>query len=127
MHLPPGYIFTGDAERRKYEVLLEGPEFKVDNQKFWQIIKKLVSGTNAWSWIEKFDKTEDGRGAWLALCAYYDGPGETEKVKAIARRDLNELKYLGNEAVFSFKKFTSKLQSCFNILEQEFALEKVKV
>ena len=81
----------------------------MDNRKVWQIIKKLVSGTNAWSWIEKFNKTEDGRGAWLALCTYYDGPGETEKFKAIARRDLNELKYLWNEAVFSFKKFRTKL------------------
>ena len=69
----------------------------------------------------------DGRGAWLALCAYYDGPGETEKAEAMARRDLHELRYLGSEAVFSFKKVMTKLQSCFNILEHEFALEKVKV
>ena len=90
-------MFSSDAERRKYELLLEGAEFKVDNKKTWQVIKKLVAGTNAWSWIERFDKTKNGRGGYLALCMYYDGPGETEKVEAIARRDLNELKYLGNE------------------------------
>ena len=85
------------------------------------------AGTNAWSWIERFDKTEDGRGGYLALCTYYDGPGETEKVEAIARHDLNELRYLGNEPAFSFEKFTMKLQSCLNILDQDFALEKTKV
>ena len=125
--LPDGHVFASEAERRKYEILLEGAEFMVDNKTVWQIIKKLVSGTSAWSWIERFDKTEDGRGAWKDLYAYYDGPGETEKVEAIARRDLNELKYLGQEHVFSFEKFTTKLQSCFNILEKEYALESLKV
>ena len=90
----------------------------VDNRKVWQI-KKLVSGTNAWSWIEKFDKTKGRRGAWKALWAYYSGLGETLNVEAIMRRDLNELKYLGNEQAFSFEKFTMKLQSCFNILDHE--------
>ena len=71
--LPEGYIYTSEAERRKYKILREGAEFKVDNKKVWQIIKKLVSGTNVWSCIEKYDKKEDGRGAWMALCAYYDG------------------------------------------------------
>ena len=120
-------MFSSDAERRKYELLLEGAEFKVDNKKTWQVIKKLVAGMNSWSWIERFDKTEDGRGGYFALCTYYDGPGETEKVEAIARRDLNDLKYLGNEQAFSFEKFTTKLQYCFNILDEEFALEKTKV
>ena len=125
--LPEGYVFLSDAERRKYELVLEGPEFIVDNKKTWKVIKKLVSGTNAWPWIERFDKAEDGRGAWKGLCAFYDGPGEVEKLEAIARRDLTELKYLGQEQVFSFEKFTTKLQGCFNILEKEFNLESLKV
>ena len=32
-NLPEGYVFSSDAERRKYELLLEGAEFKVDNKK----------------------------------------------------------------------------------------------
>jgi hypothetical protein len=120
---------SSQVTRRELNLLwiTKRSEFVVDNKKVWQVLKKLVAGTNAWSWIERFDKTENGRGAWMSLCAYYDGPGGTEKVEAIARRDLNEVKYLGNEQVFSFEKFTTKVQSCFNILDQEYALEKTKV
>ena len=125
--LPDDYVFTSEAERRKYELQLEGAEFMVDNKTVWQVLKKLVSGTTAWSWIEKYDKTGNGRGAYRDLCAHFDGPGETEKVEAIARRDLSELKYLGQEHVFSFERFTTKLQSCFNILDKEYALESLKV
>lgn len=63
--LPDGHVFASEAERRKYEILLEGAEFMVDNKTEWQIIKQLVSGTSAWSWIERFDKTENGRGAMM--------------------------------------------------------------
>ena len=39
----------------------------------------------------------------------------------------NKLTYLGNNQAFSFETFTTKLQSCLNILDQEFALEKTKI
>ena len=45
--LPDGYGFISESECCKYEVQLEGAEFVVDNKKVWQILKKLVLGTNA--------------------------------------------------------------------------------
>ena len=50
-----------------------------------------------------------------------------KRFEAIAHQDLSELKYLGNEQVFSCEKAMMKLQSCFHILDKEFTLKSLKV
>ena len=48
-------------------IQLSGPHYDVDNVSVWEIIKSLVIDGFGWSFVKKFDRTTDGRGAVEAL------------------------------------------------------------
>ena len=68
---------TTTSEARRYQVPLEGQNFKHDNKLVYKLLKAACVGTtNAWVWIQKNDPSADGRKAWLALVAHYDSYGK---------------------------------------------------
>ena len=58
---------------------LEGENFKRDSKVVFQILKSACIKSDAWTWIQTFDRTANGRKAWLALVAHFDGMGELNK------------------------------------------------
>mmetsp|Transcript_15698 Transcript_15698/g.45309 ORF Transcript_15698/g.45309 Transcript_15698/m.45309 type:complete len:256 (-) Transcript_15698:17-784(-) len=80
---PP--VFADEEEKRLYELRFDTIEAQNDNRKVFQHLKEYLVDTDAWPWIEKFDKKEDGRGAIIALTDYYNGEGELNKRNAHAR------------------------------------------
>ena len=71
-----------------YQASLRGPSFRKDNKRVYSIMKQLLVETVAWVWIQRYDKTENGREAMEALSAHYDGPGQVTKRLSEARNDL---------------------------------------
>jgi hypothetical protein len=69
--------------------------------------------TDGWSWMQEFDRAQDGRRT--LLCAHYDGPGETQKRIMQARASISEL-YYKSEASFSFERFTTKLCEAYSVM-----------
>jgi hypothetical protein len=69
-------LFWEDDERQHYQMPLEGQNFKHDNKLVYKLLKAACVDTDAWAWIQKNDPSADGKKAWLALVAHYDGYDE---------------------------------------------------
>ena len=110
------YAFADDEERRLYKVALAGPKYMCDRTNVYQLLKGLFIDTEGWSWMSKWDRTQDGRRAWQDACAHYDGPGETQKRIVQARANISELFYK-SESSFSFEKFSTRLREAYAIME----------
>lgn len=70
--------FTSPEEERIYQVAHRGQAFTWDNQKVFEILTQLLSGTMAWTWISRYEAAKNGKGAFTALQNHYDGPGQVK-------------------------------------------------
>ena len=61
---------------------------------------------------------EDGRAAYMAWTAHYNGEGELSKWMVIAKSKLNRLHYQ-NEKSMSFERVTEVMTKCFNTLHKD--------
>ena len=74
--------------------------------------------TPGYAWIENFNRTENGRGAFEAWTNHYNGIGELSKRVALAQAQLKLLHYK-NEKAMSFETFSSKMQQAFQVLNKD--------
>ncbi|KAI2511242.1 hypothetical protein MHU86_3208 [Fragilaria crotonensis] len=103
---------------RRFQMPLEGENFKRDNKLVFQILKSACIKSDAWTWIQSYDRTANGRRAWLALVAHYDGTGELNKRVEKAKEEISRLHYK-DEKVFPFEKFVTKLKENFHVLSKD--------
>jgi hypothetical protein len=108
-------LFLDDNEMRRFQMPLEGKNFKQDNKLVFQILKSACIKSNAWTWIQSFDCTANGRKGWLALVAHYDGTGELNKRVKEAKEEISCLHYK-DKKVFLFEKSVTKLKKSFHVL-----------
>lgn len=111
-------LFLDDDEMRRFQMPLEGENFKRDNKLVFQILKSACIKSDAWTWIQSYDRTANGRNAWLALVAHYDGTGELNKRVEKAKEEISRLHYK-DEKVFPFEKFVTKLKENFHVLSKD--------
>ncbi len=69
------YVFDDYEERRMYQMPLTGKNFKSDSKLVYNMLKAVCVKSDAWTWIQDYDKNANGRKAWQALVAHYDGTG----------------------------------------------------
>jgi hypothetical protein len=126
--LQPGHVCITDSEKLVASAPLTRQFYTSDTQRVYQILKGLTVGTDAWEWIKTYDANQDGRLAFQALRAHYDGPGEIDKRISLSCAQVKELHYK-NEQVFSFEKFITKLNGAYQMLAEcnEAMTEKAKV
>ena len=72
---------------------LEVENFKRDNMLVYQMLKSACIKSDAWTWIQSFDRAADGRKAWLSLVGHYDGTGEMSKRVERAKEEITRLHY----------------------------------
>ena len=108
--------FTSVEEERIYQTAHRGPAFNKDNQKVFEILTQLLSGTMAWTWMSSFEAAKNGKGAFTALRTHYDGPGQIEKRLGYARSILANTHYR-SEKQYSFESYVTKLSEAFEILK----------
>jgi hypothetical protein len=110
-------LFWEDDERRCYQMPLEGQNFKHNNKLVYKLLKAACVDTNAWAWIQKNDPFADGRKAWLALVAHYDGFGDLNKRVQQAKMELLRLHYK-DKKVLPFEQYVTKLVDQFRALKK---------
>ena len=113
--LEPGHVFATPSEREKYSYPLTGPFFREDNRQVFRLLSDRVKDQPA-TWIQPFQSQQDGRGAWMALVAHYDGGGQKEK-RIIKAEGVLENLFFNNEHVFSFDAYAAKILRAFRTLE----------
>jgi hypothetical protein len=94
--------FTTNEEQRMYQFPLMGGSFELDNQAVFRKLKAFLIDSPGWAWIEPHDMAENGRAAYMAWMAHYNGEGKLSKQMAIAKTKLDNLHYR-NEHSMSFE------------------------
>jgi hypothetical protein len=118
-------LFLDDNKMRHFQMPLEGKNFKFDNKLVVQILNSAWIKTNVWTWFQSFDFTANGRKAWLALVAHYDGTGELNKCVENAIEEISRLHYKDKKA-FPFEKIITKLKENFQVLLKDKKKELTK-
>jgi uncharacterized membrane protein YgcG len=111
-------VFADDAKRRMYQLPLTGGAFEEDNKQTFRLLKSYLIKLPGWTWIESFNATENGRGAFWAWATHYNGQGELSKRTAMAKAKIKNLFYK-NERSLTFEKVTEILSKSFSILDKD--------
>ena len=114
---PPATFETNEIERM-YQLPLAGEAYDLDNAAVFRKLKAFLIDGPGWAWIEPFDSTEDGRGAYNAWCDHYNGQGELSKRTAMAKAKLHALFYK-NEKSMPFERYSEQLNRIFQVLAKD--------
>ena len=93
-----------------------GPAYVEDNSKVWMLIKKSLLGHPPYHHIDEYERKRDGRGAWLALKAYYEGEDFVNKTIQENLTKLRTLHYRGETQRFGFEQFIELQKECYKRL-----------
>jgi hypothetical protein len=95
---------------------LHGTHFDLDNRTLYDEFKPLVVDGPGWSFIKKFDRSKDGRGAVLALKSQAEGTSAKLTRKQAAYASIASSTYLGPRKGFTFASYVTLHQSAHNEL-----------
>lgn len=93
-----------------------GPSFVEDNNKVWMLLKKSLLGHQPYHHIDEYEQAKNGRGAWLALKAYYEGEDFVNKTIQENLTKLRTLHYRGETQRFGFEQFIEIQKECYKRL-----------
>jgi len=96
-----------------------GAWFKEDNRFLFQKLKAKTIEGECWTFIRRFDSTEDGRGAYLALKEQAEGPAAIAQKVRKAYSTMASLRYNGRSRNFPFTKYVQRHQEAHNVLDEE--------
>ncbi|KAI2509779.1 hypothetical protein MHU86_4632 [Fragilaria crotonensis] len=94
--------------------VLEGRHYELDNPRFYRELKTFVVNGEGWSYIKKFERSQDGRKAYLALKTQCEGTASkiTRKNKAYA--SIANASYSGSRRQYKFQDFINVHQTAHN-------------
>ena len=108
--------YTSTQERLIATTSHTGAHFDLDNRTLYDEFKPLVVDGPGWSFIKKFDKKKDGRGAVLALKAQSEGTSAKLTRKQAAYASISSSTYLGPRKGFAFANYVTLHQTAHNEL-----------
>jgi hypothetical protein len=114
----PPNVFVNETERRMYQFPLHGVPFAKDNAQVYRLLNAFLINTPGHCWIEEFDRTEDGRGAYMAWTTHYNGRGKLNKRLSHAKNSITNL-YYKQETSLSFERVVSILKDAFIVLNKD--------
>lgn len=94
-----------------------GTFFQRDSVAVWNVIRHVTHEGPAWSWVQSFLRTCDGRAAYFAMKQHYLGESFTARLRANADRLLDTTFYDGRSRAFTFERFFETLQMAFTDIE----------
>ena len=94
--------------------ILRGRHYELDNPRFYRELKSFVVNGEGWSYIKKFERSQDGRKAYLALRTQCEGTASkiTRKNKAYA--SISNATYIGQRRQYKFQDYINTHQAAHN-------------
>ena len=93
-----------------------GQHFKRDNNKVWQMLKKSLLGTHPYHHVDHCSARENGRQAWKALRAYYEGEDYVNRTIQECLTKVRTMYYRGETPRFNFERFIDRQKECYKRL-----------
>jgi hypothetical protein len=91
--------------------------FQVDNRYLWSVMWEMFKDPSpAWPWISAFQRSMNGRAAYLALADHYLGPTNKNQRVAEANAMIERSSYDGNKRNFTLGMFFGNMKKSFNTL-----------
>ena len=98
---------VNSLEFMKKNTTLYGPEYEKDNQDLFTLLRSYLTGTDGWNVVSSHQRTKDGRAAYLALRAHYEGASFHDLIKSRANVMMSRTFYRGDTTKFNWEKFVS--------------------
>jgi hypothetical protein len=92
------------------------PTYIHDRAKVWQTISEVTRDDKCWTYVKPFQRTRDGRGAFLALHTHYLGANHVNNMASVAEAKLAQAKYFGEKRRYNFESYISTLNEQFQVL-----------
>jgi hypothetical protein len=99
----PDAIYESEHQRLVAIAPLQENDFKHDNGVVFDLLKSWTINGPAYPWTKQFSNTRNGRVAWLAMLAYYEGNVARDRVKEAAYASIANAKYHGRRRNFLLK------------------------
>ncbi len=93
---------------------LDGPLFDADNKWFYAFLKGLVVEGDVYTYIQPFDKKQNGRKAWLALLDHAEGKVASANRVRAAYQKMQTSTYDGKSRRFTFQNYIRIHTECHN-------------
>jgi uncharacterized membrane protein YgcG len=94
-----------------------GIHYQHDNIAVWTVIRHVTHDGPAWNWVSRFQRTRDGRGAYIAFKAHYLGVSQQNRILVGADQHLKTATYDGKLRNFTFENYCGKLNNAFTDME----------
>mgnify|MGYP001328444443 FL=1 len=108
--------YDNDEDHLVATTVLTGPHFTIDNTTLYEELKPLVINGAGWSFIKQFDRTKNGREAFLALKNQAEGQSAKLTRKTEAYATLKAATYRGRNGPNTFQHYVEIFQEAFNEL-----------
>lgn len=86
---------------------LHGPAFDHDNARVYTILRTILTGTTGWNIISKFAPRRDGRKAFTALKAHFQGNSYFDFMRSQASNLMTKTFYNGDKQKFKWEDFVA--------------------
>jgi hypothetical protein len=116
-NVDPGYGQPSVIEEMIARGPHAGPYYQLDNKAVWQVIRHVTHEGPGWSWVQGYQRTSDGRQAYLALKAHYLGESYSSRIRAAADSTIDNAYYDGKSRAFTFEKYCEILKAAFTDIE----------
>ena len=80
-------------------------DFQIDNKAVWELICGLCREKDCWTHVKPYAKKKDGRGAFLALWAYYLGKQNVDNQATMSEKGLELASWSGDTKRYSFDDY----------------------
>ena len=80
-------------------------EYQIDNKSVWELLCGLCREKDCWTHIKPFAKKKDGRGAFLALWAYYLGKQNVDNQATTSEKGLELATWSGDTKRYTFDDY----------------------
>lgn len=94
------------------------PYFEADNERVWTLLSDLLKYTDAWTYMQSFVRSKDGRNAWLTLAGHYRGERHVDNTAREAEYNLRSLVYYGERPRYTFHAYTRDHMDNHDVLER---------
>jgi hypothetical protein len=98
--------------------ILHGPEFNINNGLVYDLLQSLTLNGPAWSWINMYKNTRDGRNAWKSLINYYKGDSAKTRGKQECYDAISKASYLDPRQNFDFSTYVAIHQQAHQDLQR---------
>jgi len=114
--LAAGFTPQNDKEILRYDLPLAGRKYDKDNSTVFSMLAQSTLGTQAWTYVNEYKDTLDGRRAMIALRDHYDGDASNNKKLTKYQRIISDIEY-SNERQATWENQSNTLMKAYQWLE----------